>query len=89
MNSGDLFYRAFLEYKKLLGQDKESVAMQRFALSLNKVQHENLQIIYYECTIKEDWILTLEKALPFLEKAIREDRQFIRNDQDILPIEKV
>ena len=89
MNSADLFYRAFIEYKKLLGQDKESVAMQRFALSLNKAQHEDLQIIYYECTIKEDWIMTIEKALPFLEKAIKEDRQFIRNDQDILPIEKV
>jgi hypothetical protein len=89
MNSADLFYRAFIEYKKLLGQDKDNVAMQRFALSLNKAQHENLQIIYYECTIKEDWIITLEKALPFLEKAIKEDRQFIRNDQDILPIEKV
>jgi hypothetical protein len=89
MNSADLFYRAFIEYKKLLGQDKESVAMQRFALSLNKAQHEDLQIIYFECTIKEDWIITIEKALPFLEKAIKEDRQFIRNDQDILPIEKV
>ena len=89
MNSADLFYRAFIEYKKLLGQDKDNVAIQRFALSLNKAQHENLQIIYYECTIKEDWIITLEKALPFLEKAIKEDRQFIRNDQDILPIEKV
>jgi hypothetical protein len=89
MSSADLFYRAFIEYKKLLGQDKDNVAMQRFALSLNKAQHEDLQIIYYECTIKEDWIMTIEKALPFLEKAIKEDRQFIRNDQDILPIEKV
>jgi hypothetical protein len=89
VNSIDLFYRAFTEYKKLIAQDKDSLAMQRFSFSLNKPQHENLQIIYYECTIKEDWILTLEKALPFLEKAIKEDRQFIRNNEDILPIEKV
>jgi hypothetical protein len=89
MNSVDIFYRAFTEYKKLIAQDKDSLAMQRFARSLNKVQHENLQIIYYECTIKEDWIIALEKALPFLEKAIKEDRQFIRNNEDILPIEKV
>ena len=89
MNSVDIFYRAFTEYKKLIAQDKDSLAMQRFALSLNKAQHENLQIIYYECTIKEDWIIALEKALPFLEKAIKEDRQFIRNNEDILPIEKV
>jgi hypothetical protein len=89
MNSVDIFYRAFTEYKKLIAQDKDSLTMQRFALSLNKAQHENLQIIYYECTIKEDWIIALEKALPFLEKAIKEDRQFIRNNEDILPIEKV
>jgi hypothetical protein len=89
MNSIDIFYRAFTEYKKLIAQDKDSLTMQRFALSLNKAQHENLQIIYYECTIKEDWIIALEKALPFLEKAIKEDRQFIRNNEDILPIEKV
>ena len=89
MNSLDLIYRAFLEYKKQISQDKDTLELKRFAHSLNKAHHENLEIIYYECTIKEDWIVAIEKALPFLENAIREDRQFISNNQDILPIEKV
>lgn len=89
MNSLDLIYRAFLEYKKQISQDKDTLEIKRFAHSLNKAHHENLEIIYYECTIKEDWIVAIEKALPFLENAIREDRQFISNNQDILPIEKV
>lgn len=89
MDALDLFYRAFLDYKKSINQDKDSISVQRFAHTLNTINHENLISIYYECTIKEDWIINIEKALPFLEKAIKEDRQFIRNDQDILPIEKV
>jgi hypothetical protein len=89
MNSLDLIYRAFIEYKKQISQDKDTLEIKRFAHSLNKAHHENLEIIYYECTIKEDWIVAIEKALPFLENAIREDRQFISNNQDILPIEKV
>jgi len=89
MNSLDLLYRAFVEYKKQISQDKDSLEIKRFAHSLNKSHHENLEIIYYDCTIKEDWIITIEKALPFLENAIREDRQFISSNQDVLPIEKV
>lgn len=89
MDSLDLFYRGFLKYKQVLKDDAFSLPLFRYAQALNKLEHENLTVTYYACTIEEDWILALEKALPFIEKAIKEDRQFIRNDQDVLPIEKV
>jgi hypothetical protein len=89
MQSIDLFYRSFYEFKKQLETDKDSVPLIRFAQSLNKTIHEDITINYYECTIQEDWVLELERALPFLEKAIKEERQFIRNDEDVLPIEKI
>jgi hypothetical protein len=89
MDPLDLYYRAFLEYKKTIGDDKATNSLLRLASSFHKIQHENLILVYYECTIEEDWIIALETALQFLEKAIKEDRQFIRNDEDVLPIEKI
>ena len=37
----------------------------------------------------EDWILAIEKGLIFVEKAIKEERQFIYSNGEVVPIEKV
>lgn len=42
-----------------------------------------------ECQIDEDWIKIIERGLPFVGRAIKEDRQFIRNEGEVLPIEKI
>lgn len=43
----------------------------------------------FVCLIKEDWIIEIEQCIPFIEKAIAEERQFIRVDGETIPIEKV
>ena len=87
MNQLDLYYRAFLDYRKLTAQDKES-ARQRDIVSHSNSDADRLESIRYFCTINEDWINEIEAGLVFVEKAIHEERQFIRTDGEVFPIEK-
>lgn len=87
MNQLDLYYRAFLDYRKLTAQDKES-ARQRDIISHSNNDADRLEAVKYFCTVNEDWINEIEVGLVFVEKAIHEERQFIRNDGEVVPIEK-
>lgn len=87
MNQLDLYYRAFLEYRKQTQGDKECVR-QRNLISHSNQDTDRLEGIRVYCEIKEDWIAEIEKGLVFVEKAIAEARQFIRSDGEVVPIEK-
>lgn len=87
MNQLDLYYRAFLEYRKQTGQHKES-ARQIDIISHSNPDFDVLESVRMHCTINEDWVSEIEKGLVFVEKAIKEERQFIRNDGEVVPIEK-
>jgi hypothetical protein len=41
------------------------------------------------CTIDEDWVNAIEAGLVHIEKAIKEEKQFIRSNGEVVPIEKV
>ena len=88
MNQLDLFYRAFLEYRKLTVNDGDC-AKQRNIISHTNSDSDRLEATKFVCLIKEDWINEIEQGLVFVEKAINEQRQFIRNDGEVVPIEKV
>ena len=87
MNQLDLYYRAFLEYRKLTLSDKEC-ERHRNIISHSNPDGDVLEATKFFCIIKEDWINEIEKGLVFVEKAIKEERQFIRNDGETVPIEK-
>ena len=87
MNQLELYYRAFLEYRKLTEADGEC-AKQRNIISHSNPDTDRLEAIRFYCHINEDWINEIEAGLVFVEKAIKEERQFIRNDGEVVPIEK-
>ena len=87
MNQLDLYYRAFLEYRKQTFSDKEC-ERHRNIVSHSNPDNDRLEATKFFCVIKEDWINEIEKGLVFVEKAIKEERQFIRNDGETVPIEK-
>ncbi len=87
MNQLDLYYRAFLEYRKLTEADGEC-AKQRNIISHSNPDTDRLEAIKFYCHINEDWVNEIEAGLVFVEKAIKEERQFIRNDGEVVPIEK-
>ena len=87
MNEMDLYYRALRDFYESVGQSKSH---NRFIATAQKASATNdkLEAIRTKCIIDEKWVAAIEEYLPFVEKAIREDRQFIRQEGDIVRIEK-
>ena len=88
MNQLDTLYRAFLDYRKSTQEDEACVKM-RHAIARAAADRDKVESQRSICTIEEDWVCAIEEGLPFVEKAIREERQFIRQHGEVIPIEKV
>ena len=87
MNLIDYYYRGFKNYRNITGNSK---ACQKERRTLRKLglEFDHFTVKKYLCTINEDWIIEIEKGLEFVEKAVQEERQFIRVNGEIVPIEK-
>lgn len=84
----DLYYRAFRSFKRQTHDDLNSRKLRKIIVNTN--DHEDVfNAIRHECIIETDWIENIEEGLIYVEKAIREDRQFIRTEGEVVPIEKV
>ena len=88
MNQLDIYYRALLDYRKQTVQDHACSSL-RGAIAAADTEQDRVSIIRSTCTIDEDWVEAIEKGLVHVEKAIKEERQFIRSNGEIIPIEKV
>lgn len=89
MENLDIFYEAFENYKKKTVLDVDTTRFKKFYSSFKGEKYEDIVLTFSTCTIETDWVDAIEKGLPFIEKAIKEERQFIRNDGEVLPIEKI
>ena len=87
MSQLDLFYRAFREYREGIQKERESKLL-RDALVQDDA-HDKVNIIQVTCHVEEDWVEAIEKGLVYIGRAIDEDRQFIRSEGEVQPIEKV
>jgi predicted nucleic acid-binding Zn-ribbon protein len=85
MNSNwlDLQHRAFQAYLKEVAniQDPDALSAQ--------TRQAHFDAVLTDCTVNTDWIEQIENALPFIENAVRENRQFILRQGETVPIEKV
>jgi hypothetical protein len=88
MEELDYFYRAYEGYKKEFALSREDALVKKTVRG-EKNADDAITMIKTTCTIEEDWIVEIEKGLVYIGKAIREDRQFIRNEGEVLPIEKI
>ena len=89
MENLDILYEAFELYKSKTGLDVDVERFKKFYSSYKGDKYEDIKLTFSTCTIETDWVEAIEKGLPWIEKAIKEERQFIRNDGEVLPIEKV
>ena len=87
MKQTDLYYRAFREYREFTAREREN-QNQRRSIAASGADLDLLETVKNICVIDEEWVKEIEKGLVFVEKAIREERQFIRNDGEVVPIEK-
>lgn len=88
MNQLDAYYRGLLNYRELTTQNRECNSFRKLVSAAN-TDEDKIIITRTICTIEEDWICEIEKGLDFIEKAIKEERQFIYSNGEVLPIEKV
>lgn len=92
-NQMDRYYRAARQFAKQLNDaampadDAERKLRELFARSGNET--EKLSSVTFDVSIDKEWIERIEAALPHLEAAIREDRQFIKTEGNVTPIERV
>ena len=88
MEEWKTYYRAFLEYKKKTAADK-NVRKLCEAIEKASSDEDSLEAVRSFCIIEEDWIQIIEEGMEHVEKAIREERQFIRKQGEVVPIEKL
>ena len=80
------YYRAFKTYRGLVSPDSGCRRLREaIAASGGK---STVEVVRMKFEIKEDWIAEIENALPHIEKAVRAERQFIRREGEVVPIEK-
>lgn len=88
MNELDIYYRALLNYRAET-QENRDCANFRKAIEQANTDQDRVVVIRNICTVEEDWIQAIEQGLVFIEKAIKEERQFIYSNGEVLEIEKV
>ncbi len=88
MSQLDTYYRAFKDYRKETANNSACEKDRRQIISANP-EHDRLESKKYLCKIQDDWVKAIEEGLEFVEKAVAEERQFIRTNGEVVPIEKV
>ncbi len=88
MTQLDAYYRAFKEYRKETAENSACEKERKKIIAANS-DLDRLESTKYLCKINEDWVKAIEEGLEFVEKAVAEERQFIRTNGEVVPIEKV
>ena len=88
MNQLDALYRALVSYRQYTVQNNECTSL-RTAISEADNENDKIVITRAFCTIDEDWVNAIETGLVHVEKALKQERQFIRSNGEVVEIEKV
>ena len=88
MNQLNVYYRALLNYRAETLKNRDCT-LDRNALSRVNTDSDRITLKRNFCTVDTDWVEAIEEGLVFIEKAIKEERQFIRSNGEVIPIEKV
>lgn len=87
MTEADIFYRAF--YSLLKEAEKDGAIIKTIDAAAKAPDPATLSVVHNVCKVEEDWIEAIERGLVFIGRAIDEERQFIRSEGEIQPIERV
>lgn len=88
MDERNVYYRALLEYKNRTEKDK-NIRKLCEAIQRSSTDNDFSESVRTYCIIEEDWIQIIEDGMEHVEKAVREERQFIRKEGEVVPIEKL
>ncbi len=88
MNKMDIYYGALTDYRKSTRENNDCIRQRKY-ISRANAEEDRIEVVTTECEIDEDWIIAIEKGLEFVDKAIKEERQFILSNGEVVPVEKV
>jgi predicted nucleic acid-binding Zn-ribbon protein len=83
----DTQHRAYMGYSCVTKDDSACQKLLRDIL-LSEHSTEHTATTFYDCQISMDWVEQIEQALPYIENAIAQHRQFILKQGETVPIEK-
>ena len=83
-----LTYRIFRAFKKQILEDP-TFKKRLLSLAHPAESKESLVMNSTSCVVDETWVNMIETHMDFLVKAVAEERQFVRSDGEVLPIERV
>ncbi len=88
MNELDLYYRALRELRRETATNDKC---RRFTAAVKQSAKDRDSLLARRtvCHIEEDWVEFIETHLPYVERAIKEERQFIRREGETVDIGKV
>ena len=82
----DVYYRALLKYCELTSANSDCMRLSD-AFAKSDSEADKISIMRAYCTVDEDWIVAIEEGLVHIEKAIKQERQFIYSNGEVIPIE--
>ena len=87
-NTLDILHRRYIAYLESAENDAETEKLLSEILRADS-DSERFDTAIYTCEIKTDWLERIEHSLEHLDRAVRENRQFILRQGETVPIEKV
>ena len=88
MNELDVYYRALLGYRRQTAESDKCTSLIT-SIAESGIERDKITVKTATCIIDEDWVNAIEAGLIHIEKAIKMERQFIRSNGEVIPIEKV
>lgn len=82
------YFRAINDYRKNTDKQADCVKARKTVAEADR-ENDFIETERVKCTIDTDWVEAIEKGLVYVEKALKEERQFIRSNGEVVPIEKV
>ena len=87
MHELDIYYRAMRELRRRTATDDKC---RRFTAAVRQSANDRDSLLARRtvCHIEEDWVEFIETHLPYVERAIKEERQFIRREGETVDVGK-
>ena len=88
MDELDLVYKAFREYRNQVKGDASITSFKEDLKGKASVL-EKLESVTTVCIIDEEWVNAIDEAMPYLIKAVMEERQFVKSEGETIPIDRI
>ena len=83
-----LVYKAFRDYRTQLKGESSITAFKSELKGKSNIL-EKLESVSTVCTIDEDWVNAIDEAMPYIIKAVMEERQFVKSEGETIPIDRI